>query len=136
MDTSSDGSARQSVRYRIDDRRDVVFATLEGDVTFADLCATQDAMLADPAYRPEMSLCVECGDLTSVPSDQEIRKLALDRLLRGRDMPVGRSAIVATSPLGVAYARAWEAFADERLADLRTFTSREEACEWLGIEHE
>ncbi len=133
METSSEELARQPVRYRIDERNNVVFATLQGDVTFADLCATQDAMLADPDYRPAMSLYVECGDLTSIPSDQEIRKLALDRLLRGREMPVGRSAVVATSALGVAYAQAWEAFLDERLHDFRAFTSSDEACEWLGI---
>jgi hypothetical protein len=121
------------VRYRIDDAHFVVFTTLDGDVTFADLCLAQDAILSDPAYKPGMSLYVECGALTSIPSDREIRKLALDRLLRRREMPVGRSAIVSSDTLGEAYATAWESFADEELQDLRTFSSAGDACRWLGI---
>jgi hypothetical protein len=133
MDSTPDVSDQSPVRYRIDDAHFVVFAVLDGDVTFADLCMAQDAILSDPAYKPGMSSYVECGVLTSIPSDREIRKLALDRLLRRRDMPVGRSAIVASDLLGAAYATAWESFADEQLQDLRTFSTPGEACRWLGI---
>jgi len=133
MDRTPDAAESPPVRYRIDESRFVVVATLEGDVTFADLCMTQDAILSDPAYRPGMSLLVECRALRSIPSEWEIRKLALDRLLRGRDMAVGRSAIVASDALGEAYANAWESFADEELHDLRIFSNRDEACGWLGI---
>jgi hypothetical protein len=132
MDRTPDAESA-AVRYRIDESYFVVVATLDGDVTFADLCMTQDAILSDPAYRPGMSLLVECRALRSIPSEWEIRKLALDRLLRRRDMAVGRSAIVASDTLGEAYANTWESFADEELQDLRIFSSRDEACGWLGI---
>ena len=133
MDRSPDADESPAVRYRIDESHFVVVATLDGDVTFADLCTTQDAILSDPAYRPGMSLLVECRALTSIPSEREIRKLALDRSLRRRDMAVGRSAIVTSDSLGEAYANAWESFADEELQDLRAFSTRDEACDWLGI---
>ena len=133
MDRTPDAAESSAVRYRIDESHFVVVATLDGDVTFADLCTTQDAILSDPAYKPGMSLLVECRALTSIPSEREIRKLALDRLLRRRDMAVGRSAIVASDQLGEAYASAWESFADEELQDLRSFPTRDAACNWLGI---
>ena len=133
MESSPDATELSPVRYRIDDANFAVYTTLDGDVTFADLCTAEDAILSDPAYRPGMSLLVECRALTSIPSDREIRKLALDRLLRRREMAVGRSAIVASDPLGAAYATAWESFTDENLQDLRTFSDRGAACRWLGI---
>lgn len=123
----------EPVRYRIDREHGVVYIRLRGDLTFAALCATEDAYLGDPEYAPGMALYVDCRVLTSIPTREQIRKLALDRLFRGVSMPIGPLAIVVLTPLGEEFARGLELFSDTASAPVRTFTSERHAVEWLGV---
>lgn len=121
------------VSYRIDCDAGVVYFTLRGDVTFAAVCEIQDALLDDPDYIAGMSIYVDCRVVTSVPNATQVRKLALDRIFRGRTTPLGRVAMVAMTPMGFEYARAWELFFSEGEGDLRLFTSHHAAHAWLGV---
>ena len=121
------------ISYRVDVTRRVVYFTLRGDVTFAGMCAAQDAYLADPLYEPGMAIYVDCRVLTSIPSREEIRKMALDRLYRGVAMPTGRAAIVVMTKMGQEYAAAWELFAGPQEGALSIFTTHAEAHAWLGV---
>jgi len=136
MNTTPAGTASRqpahSVRYRVDSEERVVYVTLRGDVTFADLCQAEDEMLGDPQYVPGMSVYVDCSVVTSIPSEQAIRKLALDRLLLKASIDTGRSAIVAATPLGLEYARAWDEFTDAP-SELGVFNTHDRATEWLGL---
>jgi hypothetical protein len=123
----------EPVRYRIDTEHGVVYIRLRGDLTFAALCATEDAYLGDPEYEPGMALYVDCRVLTTIPTREQIRKLALDRLFRGVSMPLGPVAIVVLTPLGVEFGRAWELFSDTASARVRMFTTDRQAREWLGL---
>jgi hypothetical protein len=123
----------EPVRYRIDTEHGVVYIRLRGDLTFAALCATEDAYLGDPDYEPGMALYVDCRVLTAIPTREQIRKLALDRLFRGVSMPLGPLAIVVLTPLGVEFGRAWELFSDTAAARVRMFTSERQARDWLGV---
>jgi|SRR3954469_16931446 hypothetical protein len=120
------------VQYRIDPERRIVHVTLRGVVTFADLAVTQSDILDDPSYCPGMSIYLDCRVVTAIPSHEQIRKLALDRLFRGASAPPGKLAMVAMTRLGFALASALEAFLDASSSRVRVFTSHVEAREWLA----
>lgn len=136
MNITSAGTASRerpsSVRYLVDSRDDVVYLSLRGDVTFADLCQAEDDILGDPQYVPGMPVFVDCGAVTSIPSEEAIRRLALDRLFRRASIDTGRAAIVAATPLGLAYATAWAEFTDAP-SELGVFDDHRQAAEWLGL---
>jgi hypothetical protein len=121
------------VQYRIDRPRNTVFFTLRGDVTFVDLCEVQEEMLSDPDYSSDMSIYVDCRVVTSIPTREQIRKLALDRTWWRATMPIGRLVIVPMTRMGFEYANAWADFLDESESRFAVFTTHEQAAAWLGI---
>lgn len=131
----SDGThdPADSITYRIDADLGVVFITMRGEITFAALAALQDAYLSDPLYREGMAQYVDCRVVTSIPSSDAIRRLALDRLLMRAMMPTGRVAIVVMTRLGMDYASAWELFSDAPDGSVAVFTAHSQARAWLGL---
>jgi hypothetical protein len=133
---ADDHSAAESVApiaYRIDAGRRVVYVTLRGDVTSDGLRRSRDGWLADPGYQPGMALYVDCRVLTSIPTRDEIRRLAIDRLVRATRTTNGRVAIVVMTRLGMDYAAAWELFGQSAEGPLAVFTSHADAHRWLGV---
>jgi hypothetical protein len=120
------------VQYRIDPERRVVHLTLRGAVTFADLAVMQSDILDDPSYCPGMSVYLDCRVVTAIPSHEQIRRLALDRMFRSASTPPAKLAMVAMTRLGFALASAIEAFLGASSAHVRVFTSHVEAREWLS----
>ena len=121
------------VSYEIDAAPAVVYVTLSGAVTFALLCELDEQVMSDARFRADMSYYVDCRVLTEIPSVEQIRKLAIDRLLHGADSKLGKIAIVVLTRLGVEYATAWELFADSPNEDVQMFTAPEAARKWLGL---
>jgi hypothetical protein len=121
------------VNYEIDAEHAVVYVTLSGAVTFASLCELDEAVMSDSRFRSDMSYYVDCRVLTEIPSVEQIRKLAIDRLLHGAESKLGKIAIVVLTRLGVEYATAWELFADSPNEDVQMFTAPEAARKWLGL---
>lgn len=109
----------------------IVYLTLRGDVRFEDLCAAQDEVLTHPRYSPGMSVYMDCRVISSIPSQDEIRKLALSRIVRAQSMPVGRLAIVAMTQLGFTFATGFELFLDDQKNEVGIFTTAEAARTWL-----
>ncbi|HEX4682022.1 MAG TPA: hypothetical protein VH277_04900 [Gemmatimonadaceae bacterium] len=120
------------VQYRIDPERRIVHVTLRGAVTFADLSAMQADILEDPSYCSEMAVYLDCRVVTAIPSHEQIRKLALDRLFRSASIPPAKLAMVAMTRLGFALASAIEAFLDAPKSQVRVFTSHVEARDWVS----
>jgi hypothetical protein len=81
-----------------------------------------------------MTTYVDCRVVTSIPTGEQIRKLALDRAWWSSTIPTGRLAIVAMTRLGFDYAMNWETFLDEPASRFRIFPSHSAACTWLGID--
>src|SRR3954470_11350959 len=89
----------RSVTCDVDWEAGIVYITLRGDVRFEDLCSVQDEVLSHPKYSRGMPVFMDCRVVSSIPSQDEIRKLALSRIVRAQSMPVGRLAIVAMTQL-------------------------------------
>jgi hypothetical protein len=110
----------------------LVQVIVAGDVTIASLHAARDAILADPDYQPGMHFLIECRVITSIPTADEIREIALSALLNHADAKVGRVAIVATTARGYEAVSLFELFIDapQRLA---LFTDASQARAWLAV---
>jgi hypothetical protein len=123
----------EPVQYRIDCTHDVIYLTLRGDVSICDIAKAQTAILDDEHYRPGMSIYVDCRILTSVPSHDQIRKLAFERIVRAATIRPGKVAIVAMTRLGFALATAFEDFLARSAVEVSVFTSHVAARTWLGL---
>ena len=111
-----------AIEYRIDGERRVVYVTLAGDITCEALIATRDTIAADPAYDRAMAIWIECRVVTSLPSDSEIRQLALRAVLSHASETHGRIAIVAMTARAYEAASRFELFADAPPERLSVFT--------------
>src|SRR5581483_6804208 len=130
-DTVPAGRLR-SVEFTIDAAAGIVRTRLVGDVSFADMCVAQDDLFGRSDYSPAMSVVVDCRRATAIPTTGQIRRLALDRLLRRAVMPIGRLAIVADTNVGLEFANVFQTFADDDRDDVRTFTALADALDWLA----
>jgi hypothetical protein len=122
----------RTVTCEFDWNAGIIYLTLRGDVRFEDLCAAQDEVLMHPRYSPGMPIYMDCRVVSSIPSQEEIRKLALSRIVRAQSMPVGRLAIVAMTQLGFTFASGFELFLDDQKNEVGIFTTAEAARTWLG----
>jgi hypothetical protein len=129
---SGAGVAR-AIAHRIDPERWTVFITLAGDVSVEALHALRDRITSDPAFSPGMNVCVECRVMTSVPSDADIRTLALSTVRHRATSIVGRVAIVALTERSYEAACVFELYADAGTDRLAVFTDPVRARAWLSI---
>jgi hypothetical protein len=123
----------QSIEYQIDRDRRVVYVTLAGEVSIDALYAVRDAVLADEHYTRDMNLWIECRVMTSMPSEAEIRALALSVVLHHASVRVGRIAIVAMTARAYEAASHFEVFADAPADRLAIFTDPVQARIWLAL---
>lgn len=111
-----------AIEYRIDGERHAVYVTLAGDISTDALIDARDAIVADPSYDQSMAIWVECRVVTSLPSDAEIRQLALRAVLSHASETHGRIAIVAMTARAYEAASRFELFADAPPERLSVFT--------------
>jgi len=114
--------------YRIDEELGVVFGTFAGTVTLSDLIEAQRALMADPRFRPHLSLLLDTRDAADVRlSAEDVRTLSRSTALG----PGARRAIVATTDLRFGLARMYEMLSAGRPDQTAVFRTIEDALDWL-----
>ena len=118
--------------YRIDLRAGVVYSVLEGHVTNEELLAKHQRMSADPDFRPTMNHVIDTWGVTSVSvTALGVRLVASPSIFA----PNSRRAIIAgdTNPF-YGYVRMFQALRSQSGADIKIFSTVEDAHRWLGLE--
>jgi hypothetical protein len=126
--------AGSSIVHRIDHDRGVVWIVASGRVTIEALTAATDALRADPKFSAGMDLFVECRVLTTLPTADELRAIALSSILHHIDSRLGRIAIVTTTARSYEAASTFELFSEFAANRLAIFTDSRQAKAWLGID--
>ena len=111
--------------------QDVTIET-SGPATAAGLIGFVSDLVADPRFRPGMSILVDHTELDARPlTGADVRAMA--ETVIQLDERIGRSkvAILVPNPLTFGYARMYELHAAETQLHSRVFYSRDEALGWL-----
>jgi hypothetical protein len=122
------------VRHSIDKQRRLILTTAEGRLTFDDIRAHQDRLLADPDFDASFDQLIDATDATifGVSADQA-RTLAERRIVS----PESRRAFVAAESHIFGLGRMMEIYHEGRgYADVQVFYSMNEALNWLSREGE
>ena len=118
--------------YRIDLRAGVVYSVLEGHVTNEELLAQQQRISADPDFRPTMDHVIDTRNGPSVSITALGSRLIASRTNLG---PESRRAIIVDSANpSFDYLRMFEALRHQSGADIKFFSTVEDAHRWLGLE--
>jgi hypothetical protein len=120
------------VSYRIDLRAGVVYSVFEGHVTNEELLAQQQRLAADPDLGPTMNHVIDTRGVTDV----SITALGI-RLIASRNNlgPASRRAIIAgAANPSYDYLRMFETLRRQSGADIKFFSTVEDAHRWLGLE--
>src|SRR5206468_2738305 len=123
-----------SIAHRVDHDLGVVFVTLSGDVTMQTLRAAYLALRADAKFSTGLDILIECRVLTTMPTNDEIRTIALASIMHRADSRHGRVAIVGTTARSYEAASVFELFCEPAPDRLAIFTDRVQARHWLGID--
>jgi hypothetical protein len=118
-----------NVRYSIDKRRRLIFMTAEGRVTFDDLRAHQDRLLADPEFDKSFDQLIDATRVTKIDvSADGVRTLAQRHIFSFKS----RRALVATKPDIFGVGRMMEIYQEDAgHTELEVFYSMDEALKWL-----
>jgi hypothetical protein len=120
--------------YRIDLRAGVVYSVLEGHVTNEELLAKHQRMSADPDFRPTMNHVIDTRGITSV----SVTALGVRLLTTTSSFgPGSRRALIASDAnpsSGYGYVRMFQALRSQSGADIKIFSTVEDAHRWLGLE--
>ena len=120
------------VSYRVDVRAGVVFTVFEGHVTNEELLAHQQRLASDPNLRPTMNHIIDTQRVTSVSVTALGIRLVASRTNLG---PESRRAIIVDSANpSFDYLRMFEALRHQSSADIKFFSTVEDAHRWLGLE--
>jgi hypothetical protein len=119
--------------YRIDLRAGVVYSVLEGHVTNEELLAQQQRISADPDFRPTMDHVIDTRNGPSVSITALGSRLIASRTNLG---PESRRALIvgAANNPSYDYLRMFEALRHQSGADIKFFSTVEDAHRWLGLE--
>jgi hypothetical protein len=117
------------ISYRVSGK--LVLTHVEGAVTVADVRAYLGAVRSDPAYRAGMSTLIDCRNVTTLLSSEELRIIAADIQHLTTSRARGRCAILAPSEAGFGLLRMYEAYSEGAPVEVRAFRERDEAMEWL-----
>ena len=113
-------------------RSSVVFTVLEGHITNEELLDHPQRLSADSNVRPEMNHVIDTRGVTDVSDTALAFRLLTTRSNLG---PRSRRAIVegnAISPSG--YLRMFETLRSPSCADIRIFSTMEDAHGWLELD--
>ena len=118
--------------YRIDLRAGVVYSVLEGHVTNEELLAKHQRMSADPDFRPTMNHVIDTRGITSV----SVTALGVRLLTTTSSFgPGSRRALIASDANpSSGYVRMFQALRSQSGADIKIFSTVEDAHRWLGLE--
>lgn len=120
------------VRSVIYTQQRLVVTIEEGCVTFNDMKANQDRLLADPDFNPEFN---QLSDAT-LATDTDLTADGIRTLFRRRVFSAeSRRAVVAPTAFAFGMARMIETYAElsNNASEVQVFHDRAAALEWLGI---
>jgi hypothetical protein len=118
--------------YRIDLRSGVVYSVLAGHVTNEELLAKHERMSADPDFRPTMNHVIDTRGVTSVSVTALGIRLVTTTSIFG---PGSRRALIASDANpSSGYVRMFQALRSLSGADIKIFSTVEDAHRWLGLE--
>ena len=120
--------------YRIDLRAGVVYSVLEGHLTNEELLAQQQRMAADPDFRPTMNHVIDIRGVTTVSVTALGVRLVANTSIFG---PGSRRALIASDAnpsSGYGYVRMFQTLRSQSGADIKIFSTVEDAHRWLGLE--
>jgi hypothetical protein len=119
--------------YRIDVRAGVVFTTFQGHVTNEEVLDHQQRLSADPDFRPTLNHIIDTRGVTSVSVTALGVRLVASSSIFG---PGSRRALVASdaSPSSFGYVRMFQTLRSQSGADIKIFSTVEDAHRWLGLE--
>ena len=115
--------------YKVDKERHLVMSSASGVVTFADLLAHQEKLLADPDFSPDFSQLWDLVHVTKVElTTEELRRLSERSIFSS----ASRRAILASSDLVFGLSRMFEIFR-ETLGEkgIRVFRNLDDALDWV-----
>jgi hypothetical protein len=109
----------------------LLFTTIEGETSYADVKAYLDALMADPRFRPRMPGLIDARAVKSLFSIGDLRQTAADARNRPQLRVPGRAAVLASSNLIYGLLRMYEVFNEGSPSVIRVFRKPEEAMAWL-----
>jgi hypothetical protein len=116
--------------YRIDVRAGVVYSVLEGHVTNEELLDHQQRLGADPDFRPTMNHVIDTRGVTDVT----LTALGLRVLTTRSNLGPGSRRAIIAGDVGASYVSMFQTLRRQSGADVRIFSTMEDAHRWLGLE--
>jgi hypothetical protein len=110
---------------------DMMYATFDGPVGYADVRAFLDKLFVDPQFRRGMPCLIDCRRVKNRFSIADLRRTAVEHKRRPEMNVPGRAAVVATSNLIYGLLRMYEVFSEGAAVEIRVFRKPEEATAWL-----
>jgi hypothetical protein len=122
--------------YCVDASTRMLIVAAEGAVTQDERLSTMRRWLSDPAYEPGMSTLCDFSASTSTPTLKELQEIVAF-IGRHADL-IGKKklAVVAARTLTFGVARQFQALTDSGPLEVKVFTTRSDAVEWLQGGHE
>jgi hypothetical protein len=118
------------VSYRIDMRAGVVFTVFEGHVTNEELLGHQQRLAVDPDFRPTMNHVIDTRGVTSV----SITALGLRLITTRSNLGPGSRRAIIEGDASSSYVRMFQTLRSQSGADIKIFSTVEDAHRWLGLE--
>lgn len=120
------------VVFQIDAREDLARVRIEGRVTTEEVLQYRRDLLADPAFRPGMSVLVDAttADTTAI-SGSALESIAENLVALSPGAAPGRLAVVVESNATFGLARRYEVLTEGAPTRVRAFRDEAEAMEWI-----
>jgi hypothetical protein len=116
--------------YRIDVHAGVVFTVFEGHVTNEELLDHQQRLGADPDFRPTMNHLID----TRAVTDASVTAFGLRLLTSRSNLGPGSRRTIIAGDASASYVRMFQALRSQSGADIKIFSTVEDAHRWLGLE--
>jgi hypothetical protein len=120
-------------RYVIYRERHLVVSTGSERLTFAEVKAHQDQLIADPDLDPTFNQLLDATAVTSLDvSQDEVKLLAARRVFSAKS----RRAFVSPNPAIFGIGRMWTAYHEMAtgMENVKIFYKLADALKWLGLE--
>ena len=118
-----------AISYRV--AGGTVLTSIDGTVTADDVRAYLRQAVTDPAYHAGMPSLVDCRQVTSLLSAEDLRAIAADIQGLTTSTVPGRCAVLAASNVVFGLLRMYEVFSEDAAIEVRAFRDLDQAMMWL-----
>lgn len=120
--------------YRIDSDAGLLLVVGNGAITQSERLEAIHSWLRHPAYRPGLRTLCDLSAATSTPTMSELHEIIA--LIDEQTASIGRKkvAMLTAAPVTYGVARQFQALTDSGPLQVRVFTDRTAALEWLDRE--